>query len=143
MIDIGGGTTDIAIFKDGQIITTKVIPVGGDHVTRDDIAHELKTPVDEAEIIKIKHAATLSSSMVQMNSLMFRVLEIERQRKTDRKVLGSVVEQRYEEIFEVIKSEVGKISLESLRAGVILTGGASKLDGAVELAEAVLTVMLD
>tara|TARA_B100001559_G_scaffold301947_1_gene289300 strand:- start:487 stop:1140 length:654 start_codon:yes stop_codon:yes gene_type:complete len=136
LIDIGGGTTDIAIFKDGQIITTKVIPVGGDHVTKD-IAHELKTPVDEAEIIKIKHAATLSKlngtdKLIDVPSVGDREA-----RKTDRKVLASVVEQRYEEIFEVINTEVGKISLESLRAGVILTGGASKLDGAVELAEAV------
>ena len=136
LIDIGGGTTDIAIFKDGQIITTKVIPVGGDHVTRD-IAHELKTPVNEAEIIKIEHAATLSKlngtdTLIDVPSVGDREA-----RKTDRKVLASVVEQRYEEIFEVINTEVGKISLESLRAGVILTGGASKLDGAVELAETV------
>ena len=136
LIDIGGGTPDIAIFKDGQIITTKVIPVGGDHVTRD-IAHELKTPVNEAEIIKIEHAATLSKlngtdTLIDVPSVGDREA-----RKTDRKVLASVVEQRYEEIFEVINTEVGKISLESLRAGVILTGGASKLDGAVELAETV------
>ena len=136
LIDIGGGTTDIAIFKDGQIITTKVIPVGGDHVTRD-IAHELKTPVNEAEIIKIEHAATLSKlngsdTLIDVPSVGDREA-----RKADRKVLASVVEQRYEEIFEVINTEVGKISLESLRAGVILTGGASKLDGAVELAETV------
>ena len=136
LIDIGGGTTDIAIFKDGQIITTKVIPVGGDHVTRD-IAHELKTPVNEAEIIKIEHAATLSKLNGTDNLIDVPSVGDREARKTDRKVLASVVEQRYEEIFEVINTEVGKISLESLRAGVILTGGASKLDGAVELAETV------
>ena len=136
LIDIGGGTTDIAIFKDGQIITTKVIPVGGDHVTRD-IAHELKTPVDEAERIKVDHASTLSKLNGSDQLIDVPSVGDRETRETDKKVLASVVEQRYEEIFEVVKSEVGKINLESLRAGVILTGGASKLEGAVELAETV------
>ena len=136
LIDIGGGTTDIAIFRDGQIITTKVIPVGGDHVTRD-IAHELKTPVEEAEIIKIEHASTLSRLNGSDQYIDVPSVGDRETRKTDKKVLASVVEQRYEEIFEVVKNEVGKTNFENLRAGIILTGGASKLKGAIDLAEVV------
>ena len=136
LIDIGGGTTDIAIFRDGQIITTKVIPVGGDHVTRD-IAHELKTPVEEAEIIKIEHASTLSRLNGSDQHIDVPSVGDRETRKTDKKVLASVVEQRYEEIFEVVKNEVGKTNFENLRAGIVLTGGASKLKGAIDLAEVV------
>lgn len=138
LIDIGGGTTDIAIFKDGQILTTKVIPIGGDHVTID-IAHELKTPIDSAEEIKIKHACTLSqlngsNEMIEVPSVGDRA-----PRQTDLKVLSTVVEQRYQELFEVVLDEIGKMNTENLRAGIVLTGGASQLSGAAQLAEEVFS----
>ena len=120
LIDIGGGTTDIAIFKDGQILTTKVIPIGGDHVTID-IAHELKTPIDSAEEIKIKHACTLSqlngsNDMIEVPSVGDRA-----PRQTDLKVLSTVVEQRYQELFEVVLDEIGKMNTDNLRAGIVLS----------------------
>ena len=138
LMDIGGGTTDIAIFKDGQILTTKVIPIGGDHVTID-IAHELKTPIDSAEEIKIKHACTLSqlngsNDMIEVPSVGDRA-----PRQTDLKVLSTVVEQRYQELFEVVLDEIGKMNTDNLRAGIVLTGGTSQLSGAVQLAEEVFS----
>ena len=138
LIDIGGGTTDIAIFKDGQILTTKVIPIGGDHVTID-IAHELKTPIDSAEEIKIKHACTLSqlngsNDMIEVPSVGDRA-----PRQTEIKVLSTVVEQRYQELFEVVLDEIGKMNTKNLRAGIVLTGGTSLLSGAVQLAEEVFS----
>jgi cell division protein FtsA len=131
LIDIGGGTTDIAIFKDGQILTTKVIPIGGDHVTID-IAHELKTPIDSAEEIKIKLNG--SNDMIEVPSVGDRA-----PRQTDLKVLSTVVEQRYQELFEVVLDEIGKMNTDNLRAGIVLTGGTSQLSGAVQLAEDVFS----
>lgn len=138
IIDIGGGTTDIAIFKDGQILTTKVIPIGGDHVTKD-IAHELKTPIESAEALKIEHACTLShlngtGELIEVPSVGDRA-----PRNTDIKILSAVVEQRYRELFEVVLEEIGKINTDNLRAGIVLTGGTSLLAGAVELAEEVFS----
>ena len=138
LIDIGGGTTDIAIFKDGQILTTKVIPIGGDHVTKD-IAHELKTPIESAEALKIEHACTLShlngaAEFIEVPSVGDRA-----PRDTDIKILSSVVEQRYRELFELVLDEIGKINTDNLRAGIVLTGGTSKLQGAIQLAEDVFS----
>jgi cell division protein FtsA len=133
LVDIGGGTSDIAVFKDGQIITTRVIPIGGDHVTKD-IAHELRTPQDEAEELKLKYACTPEMldelKMIEIPSLGDRP-----PRRTDLMVLAKVVEQRYNELFEVILAEIGKINFGSLRAGVVLTGGTSQLDGCTKIAE--------
>ena len=138
IIDIGGGTTDIAIFKDGQILTTKVIPIGGDHVTKD-IAHELKTPFESAEALKIEHACTLSHLNGTGESIEVPSVGDRAPRNTDIKILSAVVEQRYRELFEVVLEEIGKMNTDNLRAGIVLTGGTSLLAGAVELAEEVFS----
>ncbi len=138
LIDIGGGTTDIAIFKDGQILTTKVIPIGGDHVTKD-IAHELKTPIESAEALKIEHACTLSHLNGTGESIEVPSVGDRAPRNTDIKILSAVVEQRYRELFEVVLEEIGKMNTDNLRAGIVLTGGTSQLAGAVELAEEVFS----
>ena len=138
LIDIGGGTTDIAIFKDGQILTTKVIPIGGDHVTRD-IAHELKTPIESAEALKIEHACTLAHLNGSGESIEVLSVGDRAPRDTDIKILSSVVEQRYRELFEVVLDEIGKMKIDNLRAGIVITGGTSQLQGAVELAEDVFS----
>ena len=138
LIDIGGGTTDIAIFKDGQILTTKVIPIGGDHVTRD-IAHELKTPIENAEALKIEHACTLAHLNGSGESIEVPSVGDRAPRDTDIKILSTVVEQRYRELFEVVLDEIGKMKIDNLRAGIVITGGTSQLQGAVELAEDVFS----
>ena len=137
LVDIGGGTSDIAIFIDGQIVATKVIPVGGNHVTND-IAYALKTPEKHAEEIKINHACTLSklknkNELIEVSSTGDRP-----PRQIESEQLATVVQARYKELFEVINNEIGKINTERLRAGIVLTGGASQLDGASELAEEIL-----
>jgi cell division protein FtsA len=137
LVDIGGGTSDIVVFMGGQIVATKVIPIGGNHVTND-IAYALRTPEKEAEEIKINHACT-TSKMVNKEELIEvpsvgnrspRQIELER--------LASVVQARYEELFAVISDEIGKMNIEKLRAGIVLTGGTSQLNGAKELAEEIL-----
>ena len=133
LVDIGGGTADIAVFKDGKIVTTRVIPIGGDHVTKD-IAHELRTPQDEAEELKLKYACT-PEMLDKFQTIEIPSLGDRAPRRTDLMVLAKVVEQRYKELFEVILAEIGKINFESLRAGVVLTGGTSQLHGCTKVAE--------
>ena len=137
LVDIGGGTSDIVVFMDGQIVATKVIPVGGNHVTND-IAYALRTPENEAEEIKIKHACTISKMINKEELIEVPSVGNRSPRKIELERLASVVQARYEELFAVIDDEVGKMNIEKLRAGVVLTGGTSQLNGAKELAEEIL-----
>ena len=137
LVDIGGGTSDIVVFMDGQIVATKVIPVGGNHVTND-IAYALRTPENEAEEIKIKHACTVSKMINKDELIEVPSVGNRSPRKIELERLASVVQARYEELFAVIDDEIGKMNIEKLRAGVVLTGGTSQLNGAKELAEEIL-----
>ena len=137
LVDIGGGTSDIVVFMGGQIVATKVIPVGGNHVTND-IAYALRTPEKEAEEIKIKHACTISKMINKEELIEVPSVGNRSPRQIELERLASVVEARYEELFVVINDEIGKMNIEKLRAGIVLTGGASQLNGAKELAEEIL-----
>jgi cell division protein FtsA len=140
MIDIGGGTSDIAIFTDGAIRHTAVIPIAGDQVTND-IAIALRTPTRNAEDIKIKYGCALqdlvdTSEMVDIPTIGDRA-----GRRIPRRALAEVVEARYEELFTLAYNELRRSKLEDfLAAGIVLTGGASKITGAIELAERVFKV---
>lgn len=137
MIDIGGGTSDIAIFTDGAIRHTAVIPIAGDQVTND-IAIALRTPTRNAEEIKISYGCALqdlidSNQMIDIPSVGEKM-----GRRLARRALSEVVEARYEELFTLALNELRRSGLETmLAAGVVLTGGASKIEGAQELAERV------
>ncbi len=140
MIDIGGGTSDIAIFTDGAIRHTAVIPIAGDQVTND-IAIALRTPTRNAEEIKIKFGCALqdlvdTNQMIDMPALGDRV-----GKRIARRALAEVVEARYEELFTLALNELRRSGLEPvISAGIVLTGGASKVEGAQELAERVFKV---
>ena len=137
LVDIGGGTSDIVVFMGGQIVATKVIPVGGNHVTND-IAYALRTPEKEAEKIKIKHACTISKMVNKEELIEVPSVGNRSPRQIELERLASVVQARYEELFAVINDEIGKMNIEKLRAGIVLTGGTSQLNGAKELAEEIL-----
>jgi len=135
LIDIGGGTTDIAVFFDGAIQYTAVIPIAGDQVTND-IAMALRTPLKSAEVIKLNHSWALASladasQMIEVFSASARA-----GRKVSAKALSDVVSARYEELFMLVRQELQRHDLEgNLAAGIVLTGGASSVNGIVELAE--------
>lgn len=135
LIDIGGGTTDIAVFCQGAIQHTSVIPIAGDQVTND-IAMALRTPTTSAESIKLSHACALpelanASQMLDVSSVSDRP-----GRKVSAKALSEVVSARYEEIFTLVRNELRRIGFEDkVAAGIVITGGASNVQGAVELAE--------
>lgn len=137
LVDIGGGTTDIAVYTDGAIRHTAVIPIAGDQVTND-IAVALRTPTQFAEEIKVKYACALrqlanADDMIEVPSVGDRA-----SKKLARQTLAEVVEPRYEELLGLVLAELRRSGLEQLcAAGVVLTGGSSKMEGVVELAEEV------
>lgn len=137
LVDIGGGTTDIAIFTEGAIRYTAVIPIAGDQVTND-IAVAMRTPTQYAEDIKIKYACALaklanSEEMIEVPSVGARP-----PRLLARQTLADVVEPRYEELLTLVQGVIRRSGYEDLiAAGIVLTGGSAKMDGAIELAEEV------
>jgi len=135
LIDIGGGTTDIAIFTDGSVRHTIAIPIAGDQVTND-IAIALRTPARNAEDIKIKHACALQD-LADINQMIDIPTSGDRPVKhISKRALAEVVEARYEELFTLVAAEIRRSGFESMiSAGIVLTGGASKVEGAAELAE--------
>ncbi|MGE6605872.1 cell division protein FtsA [Halomonas sp. NPDC076908] len=135
MVDIGGGTTDMAIFTEGAIRHTAVIPIAGDQVTND-IAMALRTPTQHAEEIKVKYACALthlaaSDEMIKVPSVGDRPA-----RDLSRQALAEVVEPRYEELFTLVRDELRRSGYEDMvAAGIVLTGGTSRMEGVSELAE--------
>lgn len=136
LVDIGGGTSDIAVFINGAIQHTAVIPVAGDQVTND-IAVAVRTPRVSAEEIKINHASALRQLAGDDEIEVPGVGERE-PRRLSTQTLASVVEPRYEELFLMILDELRRSGYDSrIGAGIVLTGGSSSMKGAVELAEEV------
>jgi cell division protein FtsA len=137
LADIGGGTTDIAVFVNGAIHHTAVIPIAGDQVTND-IAVALRTPTHHAEDIKIKYACALTQLANPEETIEVPSVGDRAPRRLLRQTLAEVVEPRYEELFSLIHAELKRSGFEELiAAGVVLTGGGSKMDGVIELAEEV------
>ncbi len=135
MIDIGGGTTDIAVFTDGAIHHTAVIPIAGDQVTND-IAVALRTPTQHAEDIKVQYACALTQLANNDESIEVPSVGDRPSRRLARQTLAEVVQPRYEELFTLVQAELRRSGYESLiAAGIVLTGGSSKMEGVIELAE--------
>lgn len=135
LVDIGGGTSDIAIFTDGSIRHTGVIPIAGDQVTND-IAMALRTPTQHAEEIKIRYACALTQLAGPDETIKVPSVGDRPPRDLSRQSLAEVVEPRYDELFTLIQAELRRSGYEELiPAGIVLTGGTSKMEGAVELAE--------
>ncbi|MGH8273763.1 MAG: cell division protein FtsA [Gammaproteobacteria bacterium] len=137
LVDIGAGTTDIAIFSDGGLRHTAVIPIAGDQVTND-IAIALRTPTKSAEEIKLKYACALPQYASGEETIEVPCVGERPPRRLARLTLAEVVEPRYAELFALIQAEIRRSGFEDMiAAGIVLTGGASKMEGAVELAEEV------
>jgi len=137
LVDMGGGTTDIAIFCGGAIQHTAVIPIAGDQVTND-IAVSLRTPLPYAEEIKIKYACALSQLANPDETIEVPSVGDRPPRRLARQTLAEVVEPRYEELYQLIREELRRSGFEELMAaGIVMTGGSAKMEGAIELAEEV------
>lgn len=135
IVDIGGGTTDIAIFTNGAIRHTAVIPIAGDQVTND-IAMALRTPTQNAEDIKIRYACALTQLAKADEVIKVPGVGEKPERELSRQTLAEVVEPRYDELFRLVQAELRRSGFEDLIAsGIVLTGGGAKMEGLIELAE--------
>jgi len=135
LIDIGGGTTDIAVFAEGAIKHTAVIPIAGDQVTND-IAVALRTPTHNAEEIKRKYACALTQLANIEGTIDVPSIGDRGPRKISMQNLAEIIEPRYEELLMLVQSELRRSGYEELiAAGIVLTGGSSKVTGLIELAE--------
>ncbi|HEX2965711.1 MAG TPA: cell division protein FtsA [Syntrophorhabdaceae bacterium] len=135
LVDIGGGTSDIAIFSNGSIKYTSVLPFGGNNITND-IAIGLRTPIDDAEKIKKKYGCAFSTMVGDNETIEVPSVGGRKPRTLKRKTLADIIEPRVEEVAELIYDEIRKSGQEKLLAsGVVITGGCANLEGMPELAE--------
>ncbi len=135
MIDIGGGTTDIAIFSSGAILHTSVIPIAGDQITND-IAMMFRTPTQSAEELKKKYGCALVQLVKEGQTIKTESIGDRPMRTLSRQNLAEVIESRVEELLMLVQSELRKGEFEELlSSGIVLTGGSSNIEGIEDLAE--------
>jgi cell division protein FtsA len=140
LVDIGGGTTDVAIFVDGAIKHTSVLALGGNQITND-IAVGLRTPMAEAEKIKQKYGCCLASLVGKDETIEVPSVGGRKPRILSRQILSEILEPRVEEIFTLVNREIVKSGFEDVIAsGVVITGGSTILEGMPELAEQVFNL---
>ncbi len=140
LVDIGGGTTDIAIYHGGSVMYTSVLPIGGNHFTND-VAVGLRTPAHEAEKVKQKYGCVLTSMVQKEESIEVASVGGRNPRVLSRRILAEILEPRVEELFQLVRQEIVRSGFEDrVTAGIVLTGGCSALEGMPDLAEQVLNL---
>jgi cell division protein FtsA len=140
LVDMGGGTTDIAIFQDGAVKHTAVLAIGGNHLTSD-IAAGLRTPVAEAERIKQRYGYAKTSMVTRDERVDVPSVGGRNSRTISRQILCEIIEPRLEEIFQLIHREIIKSGYEgSLASGIVMTGGSTLLPGLIDMAEEVFSM---
>ncbi len=140
LVDIGGGTTDIAIFQNGSIVHTAVIALGGHNLTND-VAIGLRTPMEQAERIKQKYGCALTSKVDKSDTIEVPSVGGREPRVMGRQILSEILEPRVEEIFQLVHREVERNGFsELLTSGVVITGGSTLLPGMTDLAEEIMGV---
>lgn len=138
VVDIGGGTTDIATFVNGSLWHTAVLGIGGNHLTND-VAVGLRTPASEAEKIKVKYGCAITSMVKEDETIEVPSVGGRPPRVVSRQVLSEIIEPRAEEIFSLVQRELKKTGYEELVAsGAVITGGAAIMEGMTEVAEKVM-----
>jgi cell division protein FtsA len=140
LIDLGGGTTDLAIFSNKNIKHTFVLALGGNNLTND-IAVGLRAPLAEAEKIKIKYGTCVARNIASEETIEVPGMGGRKSRKLPRQILGEILEPRMEEIFSLIQREIYRAGMENLvTSGLVMTGGTALLDGVTEIAESVFNL---
>ncbi len=138
LIDIGGGTTSVAVFEEDDLIASVIIPVGGNHITND-IAIGLRTSIDVAERVKIEFGSAIPREIGKKEDINLAEIDSSEEGIVSRHHVAEIIEARLEEIFTLVNKELKLIGKEKLLpAGAVLVGGTSKLPGAVDLAKEVL-----
>ncbi len=137
IVDVGAGTTDIAVFQNDTIIHTGVITIAGDHITND-IAVGLRTPIESAEKIKIEHGCALKSLIEEEEIIKVPGIGGRTPQEIPKTLLTDIIEPRVEELFMLVKREIMKSGIyDSLASGIVLTGGTAIMEGMVELGESI------
>ncbi|MBF0199723.1 MAG: cell division protein FtsA [Desulfamplus sp.] len=140
LADIGGGTTDLALFKGNHIKHTFELTLGGHNMTND-ISIGLRTPLTEAEKIKLEHGTCLAENIKNGETIEVKTVGAKEFRTVSRSVMAEILEPRVEEMFSILKSEIYSNGLEnSFPSGLVLTGGSAMLDGIAEIVESVFEV---
>jgi cell division protein FtsA len=140
LVDIGGGTTDVIILVDGAVVHTSVIPIGGINLTND-VASGLRTPVAEAERIKIKYGCASTAMVDDEETIEVPSVGGRGPRVLPRRVLAEIIEPRVEEIFQAVRHVIHESGyVDMLASGAVITGGSTLLDGMPEMAEQVLNL---
>lgn len=138
MVDLGGGTSDLAIFSEGTISHSAVLPIGGQHVTTD-LQIGLRTPLADAEDIKVHHGVALARMVEDMETVDVPSVGGRPARPVSKREIAEIIEPRVEEIFDLVLREIRRSGYEGkLAAGVVITGGTSMLKGIPDVAEAIL-----
>ncbi|KUK09971.1 MAG: Cell division protein ftsA [Clostridia bacterium 41_269] len=138
LVDIGAGTTEIAIFREGSLVYAAVIPIGGDHITSD-LAVGLRTPIYQAEKVKIEEGCVLADLMPDDRYIEIPSVGGQEVRKVSRKMLASIIEPRVSEILTMTKEKIKSSGCSDLLpGGAVITGGSASLQGLAQLAEEIL-----
>jgi cell division protein FtsA len=138
LVDIGGGTTDIAVWKDGSLIHSQIIPIGGNHFTND-LAVALKIPHNEAERVKINHGSVLAEQLNQSAHITVQGISGTKPREIQLSIVADVLGARAEELFDVVKEIIMDKKLDDqVAGGFVLTGGGALIKGMPELGEYIL-----
>ncbi len=140
LIDLGGGTTDVALFRDGAVWYTGILPLGGDHISND-IAVGLRTPTTDAEDLKKQHGCALTALVREDETVEVPSVGGRKARQLSRHILSEIIQPRVEEILTLLARDLARAGLEDVAAaGVVVTGGTSMMRGVPELAEQVFDV---
>jgi cell division protein FtsA len=135
LVDMGGGTTSLAVFEEGQLLHTAIVPVGSGHITND-VAIGLRTSIETAEKVKCEYAHALPRSVGRGEDIDLSAFDPSEEEKVSRHHLAEIAEARLEEIFELVSNELKVINRDGqLPAGIVLTGAGAKMPGILELAK--------
>jgi cell division protein FtsA len=137
LVDIGGGTTDVALYREGAVWHTAILPLGGDHISND-IAVGLRTPAADAEDLKRRHGCALTALVAAEETIDVPSVGGRKARQLSRQILSEIIQPRVEEIFTLVARDLARAGFrDAAPAGVVVTGGTSILEGVPEVAERV------
>ncbi|MGV3466836.1 MAG: cell division protein FtsA [Heyndrickxia sp.] len=136
LVDIGGGSTTLAVFENGNIKSTSVIPIGGDHITKD-LSIVLRTSTEDAEKVKVKYGHAFRSDASEDEVFSVPIIGSDQHQQFNQLEIADIIEARMEEVFDFVLQELKRMNIYDLPGGIVLTGGSANIPGVLELAQSV------
>lgn len=136
LVDIGGGSTTIAVFENGYLRATSVVPIGGEHITKD-LSIGLRTATEDAEKVKIKYGHAFYDEASEEEVFSVPIIGSDQHQQFNQLEVSDIIEARLEEIFELIQNELRRLGVRDLPGGFVLTGGVANMQGVLELAQVI------